>query len=123
MILVTLTVGVRPWITMSVTRIMKSRLACLKARPGGPDRGLVEPSEAREALAGADHGHGVAVARTAAQALYRARNAYRRDDPAGAIADGCADRGDARLALGHGLSPAAAPDFGKSAAGEPAARQ
>src|SRR5262249_6623066 len=49
--------------------------------------------EAGEALAGADDGHGVAVAGAAAEALDGAGNGDRGDDPAGAVADGGGDAG------------------------------
>ncbi len=63
------------------------------------------------------------VTGTPAQPLYRAGNTDGGDDSPRAVANWRAHGSDAGLALGDRLSPAAPPDFGKRAAGEPAPRQ
>src|SRR5512139_17269 len=59
--------------------------------------------QAREALAGADHGHRVAVAGAPTDPLDRAGDADRRDHPPGPIADRRRHARHSRLPLGHAL--------------------
>src|SRR5690606_10032332 len=112
--------GVRIPSGLPRTPIPAGRIWAWPGRPPAAGPGS-QGSQAGEALAGADHRHRELLTRAASHPLDRPRDADRGDHPTAAVAYRGGDTRHARLAFGHAVGPAPAPDLRQGLAGEAAA--